>query len=190
MTNYNSLTYFTGKPCPQGHYSERYSSNSVCLECHKERKPLATGKKGGKYYHPNRVAAIASGELKFSTGEPCKRGHLTDRLTANGNCIECASLNKIQGKTKNYEYRIGQKYKLTLKEYNDLVWKQNNKCAICKKAETVLNVNGEIKKLSVDHCHETKKIRGLLCSTCNFGIGYLKNNPDLLRAAAVYCEEA
>lgn len=40
----------------------------------------------------------------------------------------------------------------------------------------------------VDHCHETGVVRGLLCHNCNFAIGYMKDNPQRLRAAANYLE--
>lgn len=42
--------------------------------------------------------------------------------------------------------------------------------------------------LRVDHCHDTGKVRGLLCVTCNAGIGYLKDSPQLLRKAVDYLE--
>lgn len=41
----------------------------------------------------------------------------------------------------------------------------------------------------VDHCHTTGKFRDLLCSNCNSGLGLLKDNPDILRKAALYVEE-
>lgn len=44
------------------------------------------------------------------------------------------------------------------------------------------------KQLAVDHCHETGKIRGLLCLRCNQGIGLLKHNSEWLMAASLYCE--
>lgn len=40
----------------------------------------------------------------------------------------------------------------------------------------------------MDHCHDSSRIRGLLCHTCNSGIGKLRDNPELLRKAADYLE--
>ena len=64
-------------------------------------------------------------------------------------------------------------------DYNLLAEVQGNKCAICGTAPTN-------KKLDLDHCHETKKIRGLLCNNCNRGLGHFKDNPELLRKAIDY----
>lgn len=57
-----------------------------------------------------------------------------------------------------------------------MVLKQGGRCAVC----------GEEKKLHVDHCHDTGKVRGMLCFACNTGIGKLKDDPDLLLAAHRY----
>ena len=59
---------------------------------------------------------------------------------------------------------------------------QNHKCAICELDE-VDSLHG---KLSVDHCHRTGKIRGLLCVNCNTAIGKLKDSDALLQKAINY----
>ena len=42
------------------------------------------------------------------------------------------------------------------------------------------------KKLSIDHCHNTKKIRGLLCHYCNMALGLFKDNTDIMQKAIEY----
>ena len=69
---------------------------------------------------------------------------------------------------------------LTLDGYNKLSNKQNRVCAICKR----LCTSG--RKLAVDHNHKTNKIRGLLCSNCNQGLGKFFDNKDLLKRAIIY----
>ncbi len=79
---------------------------------------------------------------------------------------------------KAHASKIKRKYGITLDQYNKLVLLQYNKCAICK--------NETNKKLSVDHCHKTLKIRGLLCVKCNRGIGFFDDSITLLQSAINY----
>lgn len=68
------------------------------------------------------------------------------------------------------------KYGITKAIYTSMVDSQGGKCAIC----------GRIAALVVDHSHETGKVRGLLCSNCNSGLGFMGDNPVVLRTAADY----
>lgn len=79
---------------------------------------------------------------------------------------------------------------ITLEEYNEMLIKQMGVCKICLKPETSIDGrNKRVKALAVDHDHITGKIRGLLCYSCNIGIGFLKDSSDLLKKAAEYLEE-
>ena len=62
---------------------------------------------------------------------------------------------------------------------------QNGVCAICGKPETKVQY-GKIQPLTVDHNHETGKVRGLLCFNCNIAIGKLKDDIVLLEKAIDY----
>ena len=55
---------------------------------------------------------------------------------------------------------------------------QHKVCEICGKKD--------YRSLCVDHCHKTNKLRGVLCSTCNAGVGQFFDNPDLLIKASEY----
>ena len=65
---------------------------------------------------------------------------------------------------------------------------QQHVCKLCGEQETRTR-NGVIVGLVVDHDHDTGRVRGLLCSNCNVGIGYLKHNTELLRKAIAYLTE-
>lgn len=91
----------------------------------------------------------------------------------------------IKYKEGDLKYNFG----ITLAEYSKMIADQDNKCAICGQPETHKR-NGRIKALAVDHCHTTGKIRGLLCSDCNTGIGKMKDDPQVLRKAAEYLENS
>lgn len=78
-------------------------------------------------------------------------------------------------------------FDLSLSEYDKMLKSQGGVCAICNEPETHMR-NGKTKALAVDHDHKTGKIRGLLCSDCNTGIGKLKDDPSVLRSAIRYLE--
>ena len=87
--------------------------------------------------------------------------------------------------TKRRYERVFKKYNITEAQYNSLLKKQNNTCAICK---LPMKLYGSFKKvyLHVDHDHKTGKVRGLLCNCCNMGIGNLKDDINLLYNAIEY----
>ena len=72
-------------------------------------------------------------------------------------------------------------YGLTKEQFIDLAEKQGYSCLVC-------NTNSKTApyRLAVDHDHTTGEIRGLLCSTCNWGIGVLGDDPDLISKAVDY----
>jgi hypothetical protein len=74
-------------------------------------------------------------------------------------------------------------YGLTVEEYNQMLIDQKGACAICNIHQTELD-----RILCVDHDHETGLIRGLLCSNCNTGIGYLKDSKEILINSIKYLE--
>jgi hypothetical protein len=78
-------------------------------------------------------------------------------------------------------------YGVTLDWYKEQSAKQGDVCAICNQPETSV-IRGKVLSLAVDHCHDTGKVRALLCSACNTGIGSLKHDRDLLQKAIAYLE--
>lgn len=75
-------------------------------------------------------------------------------------------------------------------EYFRLLDIQNNVCKICSKPETFITYNSpKIRKLSIDHCHKTGKVRGLLCNRCNKGLGQFEDNLELLEKSLAYLKE-
>jgi hypothetical protein len=76
--------------------------------------------------------------------------------------------------SRNISYKL--KYGITLEQYNNLLKEQNECCKICNKHEKQVSRN----RLYVDHNHNTKEIRGLLCHNCNVAIGLLKEDCDIM----------
>lgn len=75
-------------------------------------------------------------------------------------------------------------YKMTPEDYDRLLARQGGACAIC--GGTSPGGRRGVETFNVDHCHKTGRVRGLLCTPCNRGIGLLGDASDLLRAAAAY----
>jgi hypothetical protein len=85
------------------------------------------------------------------------------------------------------EKRWAERYGIlgfTRKDYEALREKQGGCCAICKRHESDMG-----KRFDVDHCHDTGKIRGLLCASCNWGLGKFGDDEELLQAAINYLRE-
>lgn len=65
------------------------------------------------------------------------------------------------------EKTLWYRYGLTIKDYDQMLSRQNGACAICKKPQ-------EETRLYVDHCHRTRRVRALLCPKCNTTVGQLE----------------
>ena len=99
-------------------------------------------------------------------------------------CKECRN-KKDNEKDKETQFRRRNqlvKYNLTLEEYNIMLENQNYKCDICKDDLKQLDT----RKVHVDHCHSTGKVRGVLCGDCNTGLGRFKDNITILKEAINY----
>lgn len=88
----------------------------------------------------------------------------------------------------NHKYQI-KKLGCSVEQYEDLLKKQGGSCAICKKSVGHISCHGVRAKLSVDHNHETGKIRGLLCGKCNRGLGWFSDSIKTLYSAIRYLNE-
>lgn len=80
------------------------------------------------------------------------------------------------------------RYGLTVEEFEAMRATQGNRCAICGDEPDPNGIKAA-SRLHVDHCHTTGRNRALLCGRCNMGIGYFRDRPPLLRAAAEYIEQ-
>ena len=110
-------------------------------------------------------------------------------------CKDCDKLSRLSYRDKNRErYRdvsrkkyLKHRYGITPSDYEALLESQKGCCAICGSDANKSAYGKHITpRFSVDHCHETGKVRGLLCNNCNRGIGLLGDNPDVLEKALVY----
>ncbi len=140
-------------------------------------------------------------------GRPCRYpAHGGWRYLSSWKCIECCIINIDKGDNRERsrtavrkhrnkseataEHQLWQRrrnlrffYKITLGEYNEILAAQGGVCAICGGTD-----ESKLGHLSVDHCHDTKKIRGLLCGKCNVALGNFKDSVANLAKAIQYLE--
>lgn len=77
------------------------------------------------------------------------------------------------------DLRLQREYGITLAQYGKVLKFQGGVCAICNR------LPGRT-RLSVDHCHVSGLLRGLLCSACNRAIAHFKDDAERLERAAHY----
>ena len=96
-----------------------------------------------------------------------------------------------QGKTLNSSERTIKRRKrsdlmkdfgINADQYEAMLLEQNHVCAICGQSE-ICN-----RDLAVDHCHTTKKVRGLLCTNCNMAIGKFQDSIQYIKNAVEYLQ--
>lgn len=91
--------------------------------------------------------------------------------------------NEYDKKYNKQAYRRKHRYGMTFYQYDLLYQFQNGKCAICGRKENK-------KRLAVDHCHKSGKIRGLLCSGCNILLGRFYDDPKIFELAIQYLKQS
>ncbi len=115
---------------------------------------------------------------------PCNSAWAREKYAANRETE--AKKNRERARAR-YTTELGRRthikalYGITWDEYLALLEAQGHACAICQSPEP-----GGRGNWHVDHEHESKIVRGLLCSTCNVGLGMFKDDPTRLQAAVDY----
>lgn len=125
-----------------------------------------------RYYHENKEQAKASSNAWKALNKDKVRGYAKKRYVKNKPRL----LQELS------DSRLKQ-YGLTRDSWEKLFADQNGECAVCS------NFLDASFKTCVVHCHKTGAVRGLLCRTCNLGLGHFKDDADLLRRALCYLEK-
>jgi hypothetical protein len=87
-----------------------------------------------------------------------------------------------------------KRYGITIERYHELFCQQDGRCAICGTSNPYGPLESETRKrklrfFAVDHCHETGKVRGLLCARCNLAIGNFNDDIALIKMAIDYIQQ-
>lgn len=141
-----------------------------------------------EYYARNREKLTAykkSNRIKNDTPERKAAKQEYNRRYREANREKMVARSKAHYEANKEFYRfksLASKYGVTREQYDHLMTKQKGRCAIC---ETPFGTTRQT-WAHVDHCHDSSRIRGLLCTRCNPMIGYAKDDPKILRAAIRY----
>ncbi len=104
------------------------------------------------------------------------------KVCSNLRSVEYARNNRATIRAKRHDLKT--RYGITKEEYATLLEYQAGRCAICDSEGCPTG-----RALAVDHCHTTNKVRGLLCSHCNMGLGMFKDSTPRLTSAIQYLKE-
>jgi hypothetical protein len=100
---------------------------------------------------------------------------------------EWAREDRKRNPRKHKDITLRKSFGIGIDEFEAMQKAQDNKCAICNKTEKAKNPKtGEVRELAVDHCHNTGRVRSLLCTNCNTGLGGFMDDVQLLRKAVEY----
>lgn len=136
-------------------------------------------------------AKDSRGRFASVTGPLCARGHARPEGIR---CIECRRENNASWNARNRQTRLAygrtymaaegrrRKFGLTKEQYSALLAEHGGMCAICQESEPCG------RQLAIDHNHTTSKVRGMLCRKCNKGLGFFRDNQELLQRAALYLD--
>ena len=184
-----------------------YGVKASCKACDAARHAALTADRAPKKRGRPKGAPIDPSSPKTCTR--CKETKLhsdfslasreteTRRAVYRSTCKVCQSVQAMQWFADNPEratlsrrkFNLEKNYGLTVEEYERILANQGGVCAICRRDEP--NEHGRTGKkfrLSVDHCHATGRVRGLLCQKCNRAIGLMDDSVDLLKRAIDYLE--
>lgn len=134
--------------------------SKTCIGC-KIEKPTTEFHRGGKYLHSY---------CKPCSNEQSREYGKANREKRNARLREWRRQNPEAARAKDLRARYKRKYGLTPEEVDSMKAAQDGRCLIC-------GVSGD---LFVDHCHDTGRVRGALCPSCNTFLGRVEANPEIL----------
>ncbi len=109
----------------------------------------------------------------------CKARSAKESVRRNGRQVRVTEKDRVYRR----KWALMDRYGITLDDYDRMLAEQGGACAICGGGP---EGGPATKNYSVDHCHETGLVRGLLCSSCNIGLAKFRDRPELLIAASDY----
>lgn len=156
----------------------KYCSNQGCKEINPQPEENFSLDKEGSY-------SWRRSKCKMCRKLERKEWAIKNREKSNDYMRKYNSQHKDEKKYKErYQNRsLKKRYGLTLVEYRQMLENQNHQCAMCDRTTAELK-----KKLIIDHCHLSTKVRALLCYSCNRSLALIENK-ELYSRAKAYLEK-
>ena len=192
---------------PEAKYS---GANRVCNECIAAEHKAKRDANHAEYLERERVWRAGNAEARRAYQRQYRAEHLDERRAWHKQYSQRPSVKEHRKEViKQYQAKHGATIKLkraewyqreaervrmkvqvsargiTTETYQAMLSAQNGLCAVCCRPETA-KVNGRRRALAIDHCHETNRVRGLLCTNCNSALGLLADDPVRITALLSY----
>ncbi len=191
---------YTGRPCKNCGTCIKYVAGKTCIVCARRRSRALSGPPGwrrtGAWYA--RDEARRKGLMTYWAPNKCKRGHASPRYTSNKKCVKCSAVQQQEAqprlllvgrawrkknasrlRAEKRERHLQKSYGMTSAQYDARERLQEGRCEICQRTPTK-------RRLAVDHCHSTGRVRGLICDDCNVGLGRFADSPERIEEALWY----
>lgn len=129
-----------------------------------------------RYYVKNREKILVQKQLEYVNNREETIARRKTRYRSNEKVRKAA-----------WATNLKHKYGITVEEYDQMLKIQNGRCAICDVSSHETKTGKS--HLAVDHDHKTGRVRALLCSHCNAGLGAFRDDTVVLNKAVEYLNE-
>lgn len=175
--SHNGLTTYC-KPCSKAIKIEKFEAESRL-----KGRDIVVATRKGKYREYARISRLRHPERNKLS---CKKYYWKMKATNPDKLRRQGRINSARWRDK-YPERVAAikrrfLYKLEPSQFEAMKLFQSNSCAICRSSFNT-------KRIHVDHDMETEKVRGLLCGTCNRGIGHFSHSIEVLKLALKYLDQ-
>lgn len=184
---------------PSCHPERRHHAKGLCkacfrttrhATCHPERpvhtQDLCKSCAGKAHYRAN-AEQFAEKRKRLSQDEDVRAYHQRYREAHRAKAAEYQrsyrELNKERLLEQKRRSARQRNYNLTHEQFTQALLNQNGVCKLCSQSLSEQTAN-------VDHCHRTRRIRGILCTRCNMTLGFLEKARDRIPALLDYCDNA
>ncbi len=153
---------------PTCHPAEKHQAKGLCHKCYQQKYVAQHYQANAEKYKAARA-----------------RHYLKNKAKCHAQSKDWYLKNKKEFLVRMWENTLKRNFDLTPAEYFNLLRKQKSRCPICRRHQKRVKI-----RFCVDHCHETKKVRGLLCSPCNRAIGQLGDTVQGVQRALTYLQRS